>query len=512
MKKKLPRRRIDVNVAELDRIIDGAKSTPLSESDSQKLKTALHALAERLLPRSNTEKTSSVFSDPESAVPEGDRQQRNPSNGHGRNGADAYRGAKKVDVAHPKMAHGDRCPDCARGNIYTQKEPKALVRIVGQAPLAATVYELERLRCNACGQVFTAEEPEGVGPEKYDETAAAMIAQLKYGSGVPFHRLERMEGLLGIPLPAATQWDLVEETAALIQPAHEELIREAAQGEVLHNDDTGMRVLEMERDPSDERTGVFTSGIVSTASGRKIALYFTGRQHAGENLADVMKQRAPELSAPIQMCDALSRNTPKLSPGVEILLANCLAHGRRQFVEVAENFPQECRYVLESLGSVYTNDAATREQKLSAQDRLQFHQQQSGPVMDELHGWLEAQLAEKKTEPNSGLGKAITYLLRHWKGLTAFLREGGAPLDNNVCERALKRAVLHRKNALFYKTLHGAEVGDVFMSLIHTCQLCGANSFEYLTELQRHARELAVHPAEWMPWNYRETLANEPPG
>jgi transposase len=511
MKKKIPRRRIDVNVAELDRIIDGAKNTPLSESDSQKLKTALHALAERLLPRSKTEKTSSVFSDPESAAPEPDRQQRDPSTGHGRNGADAYRGAKKVEIAHPKMAHGDRCPDCARGNIYTQKEPKALVRIVGQAPLAATVYELERLRCNACGQVFTAEEPEGVGPEKYDETAAAMIAQLKYGSGVPFHRLERMEELLGVPLPAATQWDLVEETAALIQPVHEELIREAAQGEVLHNDDTGMRVLEMERDPSDERTGVFTSGIVSTASGRKIALYFTGRQHAGENLADVMKQRAPELSAPIQMCDALSRNTPKLSPGVEILLANCLAHGRRQFVEVAENFPQECRYVLESLGSVYVNDAAAREQKLSAQARLQFHQQQSGPVMDELHGWLEAQLAEKKTEPNSGLGKAITYLLRHWKGLTAFLREAGAPLDNNLCERALKRAVLHRKNALFYKTLHGAEVGDVFMSLIHTCQLCGANSFEYLTELQRHARELAAHPAEWMPWNYRERLAPAPP-
>ena len=512
MKKKIPRRRIDVNVAELDRIIDGAKSTPLTESDSQKLKTALHALAERLLPRSKTEKTSSVFSDPESAAPEPDRQPRDPSTGHGRNGANAYRGAKKVEVMHPKMAHGDRCPDCARGNIYTQKEPKALVRIVGQAPLAATVYELERLRCNACGQVFTAEEPEGVGPEKYDETAAAMIAQLKYGSGVPFHRLERMEELLGIPLPAATQWELVEETAALIQPVHEELIREAAQGEVLHNDDTGMRVLEMERDPSDERTGVFTSGIVSTASGRQIALYFTGRQHAGENLADVMKQRAPDLSAPIQMCDALSRNTPKLSPGVEILLANCLAHGRRQFVEVAGNFPQECRHVLEALGSVYANDAAAREQKLSAQDRLQFHQQQSGPVMDGLHSWLEAQLAEKKTELNSGLGKAMTYLLRHWKGLTAFLREAGAPLDNNLCERALKRAVLHRKNALFYKTLHGAEVGDVFMSLIHTCQLCGANSFEYLTELQRHVRELAVHPSEWMPWNYRETLAHAPPG
>jgi transposase len=509
--KRNPRRRVDVNVEELDRIIDGGMSAPLSEADGQKLKAALHAMIERLRPQAKTEKTSSIFGESGNAGTEEDAAQEQPA-GHGRNGADAYRAAEKVRVAHARLAHGDRCPDCVRGNVYTQKEPKALVRILGQAPLAATVYELERLRCNACGQVFTAEEPEGVGPEKYDETAAAMIAQLKYGSGVPFHRLERMQEMLGIPMPAATQWEVVEEAADVIKPAHEELIREAAQGEVLHNDDTGMRVLQMERDPSDERTGVFTSGIVSTASGRKIALYFTGRQHAGENLADVLRQRATELASPIQMCDALSRNTPKLSNGVQILLANCLAHGRRQFVEFAPNFPDECRYVLESLGSVYHNDAEARERKLSPEQRLRFHQEHSAPVMQQLHGWLEAQINEHKTELNSGLGKAITYLLRHWKGLTAFLRQTGAPLDNNICEQALKRAVLHRKNALFYKTLHGAEVGDLFMSLIHTCQLAGANSFEYLSELQRHAGELANSPSDWMPWNYREKLIHSPPG
>ena len=290
-------------------------------------------------------------------------------------------------------------------------------------------------------------------------------------------------------------------------PAHEEFIRQAAQGEVLHNDDTSMKVLRLAREPSDERTGVFTSSILAiTATHHKIALYFTGRQHAGENMADVLKQRARELPAPIQMCDALSRNTPKAS-GVEILLANCMAHGRRQFVEIAPNFPAECRYVLESLGIVYYYDAMAREQSLPANDRLKLHQEQSGPVMDHLHTWLEAQLAEKKTEPNSGLGKAIAYLLRHWKGLTAFLRYAGAPLDNNICEQALKRAVLHRKNALFYKTMNGAQVGDLFMSLIHTCQLCGGNSFDYLTELQRHAGELKARPADWMPWNYRETLS-----
>ena len=280
-----------------------------------------------------------------------------------------------------------------------------LVRVVGQAPLAATVYSLERLRCNGCGQVFTAQEPEGVGPEKYDETAGAMIAQLKYGSGTPFYRLEQLEKQLGIPLPAATQWEIVEEVAEVIKPARDELIRQAAQGEVLHNDDTGMKVLKMEREPGDKRTGIFTSGIVSTTQGWKIALYFTGRQHAGENIADVLKQRRVELGPAIQMCDALSWNAPKLPGGVELLVAHCLAHGRRQIVEVAQNFPSECRHVLERLGEVYRNDAAARDAGLTPEERLRFHQEHSQPIMDALHGWLEAQFAERKTEPNSGLGQ-----------------------------------------------------------------------------------------------------------
>jgi transposase len=504
------RRRVDVNLEELDQVLDGARQAPLSETDYDKLKGALHALAALLVRTRNTEKTSAVLENSAGSETDTGAQTNadaTPPPGHGRNGAEAFVGARKVDIAHQVLTHGDRCPDCGKGNVYGQKEPKALVRIVGQAPLAATVYSLERLRCGACGQMFTAQEPEGVGPEKYDETAAAMIAQLKYGSGVPFYRLEQLEGLLGIPLPAATQWEIVEEEAELIQPARDELMRQAAQGEVVHNDDTSMRVLGLVREPSDERTGVFTSGIVSTGQDRKIALYFTGRQHAGENLADVLKQRAQQSDPPIQMCDALSRNVPKLSAGVEILLANCLAHGRRQFVEVAVNFPDECRYVLEMLGQVYAYDAEARERGLCPEERLRLHQERSGPVMDQLHDWLQAQFAERKTEPNSGLGKAITYLLRHWRPLTLFLRVAGAPVDNNLCERALKRAVLHRKNALFYKTLNGAQVGDLFMSLIHTCQLCGANSFDYLTEVQRHAQELAASPAQWMPWNYRETLA-----
>jgi transposase len=388
--------------------------------------------------------------------------------------------------------------------VYRLKEPATLVRVVGQAPIEATVFEMERLRCNACGQVFTAEVPETAGEDKYDVTAVAMIAVLKYSTGVPFKRQQRLEAQLGIPLPAATQWELVAAAAKQLRPILEELIRQAAQGTVLHNDDTGMRILQLAREPGDNRTGIFTSGIISMVGAWRVALFFTGPKHAGENIAEVLKRRAGELPAPIQMCDALSRNTPK---SVETLLANCLAHGRRQFIELVDSFPEECRYVLETLRGVYRNDASAREQKLSPEERLRFHQEHSGPLMKQLHDWMEAQFAEHKTEPNSGLGKAISYLLNHWAKLTLFLRQAGAPIDNNIVERALKKAILNRKNALFYKTVNGAWVGDLFMSLIHTCELNGANPFDYLTELQRHAEALQPVPADWMPWNYRDTLA-----
>ncbi len=514
MKRSAPR--IDVDLAELDQIIDEGLRAPLSATDGQKLKNALHALVERVGPRwRTTEKTRAVFDPspsaepgPEKAPPASDKP---APTGHGRNPAARFPGAHRVVIAHPTLRHGDLCPECGAGKVYRQKQPKTLVRIVGRPPLEATRYEMERLRCNGCNQVFTAEAPPEAGPDKYDATAAAMIAQLRYGSGMPFKRLERMEGNLGIPLPAATQWGVVKKEAGRIRPAYDELIRQAAQGEVMHNDDTGMRILHLAREPASEgkgeRTGVFTSGIVSRVGVWFIALFFSGWKHAGENLADVLKRRAPGLQPLIQMCDALSRNAPKLSEGVRLLLANCLAHGRRQFVEVAANFPAECRYVLETLGSVWYNDELARRENLSRDERLRFHQENSAPLMKTLKQWMEAQLAEHKTEPNSGLGKAVQYMLRHWEPLTLFLREAGAPLDNNLVERALKKAILHRKNSLFYKTMKGAEVGDLFMSLIHTCELNGANPFDYLTELQRHAEELKQNPSEWMPWNYRDTLA-----
>jgi len=486
----------------------------------EKKETTLAALRELLCPAS-TEKTGQVLkqagietAEKKPGPDSGSKKPKGAAAGHGRHGAAAYGGAQKVKIPHASLKAGDPCPDAqCSGKVYAQRDPGVLVRIKGQAPLAATVYELEKLRCNLCGNVYTAEAPPEAGEKKYDESAASMIALLRYGSGVPWYRLRGLERSLGIPLPVATQCEIVAETAVLLQPALDELKRQAAQGEVVHNDDTSMRVLSLDRDAdiSPERTGVFTSGLVWIYQERRIALFFTGCKHAGENLAEVLKQRSPDLPPPIQMCDALSRNVPKLPEPLQTLVANCNAHNRRNFVKVTPNFPEECRFVLETLGEVYGYDEVARERGMSPEERLHFHQEHSGPVMEKLRTWCHVQFEERKVEPNSGLGQAISYLLKHWEKLTLFLRVAGAPIDNNLVERALKKAILHRKNSLFYKTRNGARMGDLFMSLIHTCELNGANPFDYLTELQRHAEELKQNPSAWMPWNYRETLARLAP-
>lgn len=367
---------MEVNLEELDRIIDSGMQAPLSEADGDKLKNALHALAKRVAPRlRSTEKSRDVIA--------------------GDNSAAEYTGAERIQIRHESLQAGDRCPECRQGKVYPQREPHTRIRIVGQAPIHATVYEMESLRCNGCGEVFTAKPPLEAAGEKYDATAAAMIAQLRYGSGMPFQRLERLQNSLGIPLPAATQWDVVEQASGPVWPAFDELVRQAAQGEVMHNDDTGMRILKLAREPASagkaERTGVFTTGILSKVAGWRIALYFSGWKHAGENLADVLKHRMSGLAPLIQMCDALSRNAPQFTAGVRVLLAFCLAHGRRQFVDVAENFPEQCRYVLEKLGGVWHHDQLARERGLTPEQRLLFHQEHSGPAMQELQAWMQTQ-------------------------------------------------------------------------------------------------------------------------
>jgi transposase len=134
--------------------------------------------------------------------------------------------------------------------------------------------------------------------------------------------------------------------------------------------------------------------------------------------------------------------------------------------------------------------------------RLAYHQEKSGPVMKELKEWIEAQFSDHQVEPNSNLGKALQYWLSHWEELTVWLREPGTPIDNNESERALKQFILMRKNSMFFKTEHGAAVGDVLASVIRTCRLNGVNAWDYLVTIIRNKNDARSNPDLYLPWNY----------
>jgi transposase len=473
-------------------------------------KTATLARIRRMIGGKQTEKSSQIL--PGAVAKDASGQPKSKPKGHGRQGAADYLGAQRVKVTHPHHHVGDHCPKCLRGVLYLFKTPARIVHIVAQPFLSATVFELERLRCALCGALFTAPPPEAAAA-KYDESVGVMLALLRYGAGLPMYRMAKWQGYFGVPVPAATQWELIAAASEIPAVIYQALILAAAQGQLLHHDDTYMRVQSLrqeiaaaalEAEDSDQRTGIFTTGLIARVDQVRIALFFTGRQHAGENLDQVLQHRAAELAQPLVMCDALARNEPK---EFAALLANCLAHARRQYVDQVENFPEECTKVITSLREVYRFDGLTQQHQFSDAQRLAFHQEHSRPIMDELQKWMREQLDQKRVEPNSGLGKAFNYMLKRWDCLTRFLSVPGAPLDNNVTEQALKTAILHRKNSLSYKTANGARIGDLFMSLIHTCALNRANPFDYLMALQRHAQAVKKTPADWFPWNYHLAIA-----
>ena len=211
---------LEVSAEELEALLESVREA-LGERGYQKLKAAIRTLSyvtellenreatleslRRLLCRARSEKTDAVLEQagiapsPTSRTPPADAGSKKPAAGHGRKGATAYAGAPRVEVPHATLHRGDRCPECQRGKVYPLYEPGLRVRLRGQAPIAATVYELEKLRCNLCGEVFTAEAPAGVGRQKYDATTASMIALLRYGSGFPWNRLARLAGEHGHP-------------------------------------------------------------------------------------------------------------------------------------------------------------------------------------------------------------------------------------------------------------------------------------------------------------------------
>jgi transposase len=433
------------------------------------------------------------------------RQRHGHRPGQGRYGAQTYVGAQQGACRHEDLAVGQRCPVCGRGQLYALPTGVEM-RINGNALLSAIRYTLEKLRCSACGLVFTAPLPAEAGVEKYSPRARAVLVVSRYYLGLPLYRIEAYQAMLGVPVPDATQWEQIERVADCGYVVFTHLERLAAQGELIHQDDTSVRILAFLKEnetASPERTGMYTTVLMVKVGERRICLYYSGRAHAGENLRTLLTQRQAGQALPLVMSDALASNA---ADETTLIRCHCLAHGRRKFSDLAEVFPQECQVVLEILGQVFDHDEAARDQQMTPAARLAYHQAMSGPLLEVLKGWLATQMTERLVEPNSSLGKAIAYLQTHWETLTRFVTIEGAPLDNNLAERALKLFIRQRKNSLFYATEHSAYVASLLTSLIATCVQAGVNAVEYLVALQDHRHQVFTDPGAWLPWTYQATL------
>ncbi len=423
-------------------------------------------------------------------------------------------------VCHHKLEgleNGQLCPECESARIY-KTEPASFIRIVGQPPLTAENHIFEQLRCRICDAFFTAQAPEevlqdGVRGQKYGYSARSMISIYKFFMGDPYYRQESLQSLLGCPVSASTAYDQCVLLVADVSPVVEHMKLISADASMYDLDDTGNRILEEKskelpnRNGKGDRirTGIYTSSLIATLpTGHQVALFKTNIGHAGEWIDEILSKRSEGLPLPNLMCDALSHNRPTVA---EYALSLCNSHGRRKFTEVIDNFPKEVNDVIELYGTVWHNETHVEKENMSPAKRLAYHKEHSYPQMLKIKQWCEKKLKScEKTEENNGLGKAMKYFVKHFEGLSAFCRIEGAKLDNNLVESIIKLIARGRKNAMFYKTQAGADVGDVITSLIATCQLNNVNIYDYLTSLQRHRRSVELNPERWLPWNYQENL------
>lgn len=424
--------------------------------------------------------------------------------GHGRLPAKAYPGAGRVNCEDPTLKTGEPClrQDCF-GQLYDPVEMHQFIRFESRPFIEGTIYQQKVLRCNSCGTRFSASLPPGIPAEKWDATADVAIAIYRYGAGLPHYRMAKMQQMMGVPVPATTQWERCEAVANVIYPVVAELERLAAQSDLLQGDDTGVAILSLMAEnktlPKGARVGMQTTGIGARVGPQRIALYYSGRRHTGENLHKLLQQRNEALDLPKVVGDAAAKNW---SPAFKCIVIKCLQHARQNFVEIKAAFGDECERVLKDLATLYYNDAQTHS--MSPPERLAYHQHHSSPIMADLKAWLENLLNTHQVAANDGMGQAIKYFLKHYLELSQFLRVEGAPLDNSAAEQILKRAVLHRKNSLFFKTEHGSLVADQILSLIETCWLNKVNAFDYLVTLLRNARAVRLQPSNWLPWAYQQ--------
>ena len=482
-------------------------------------------------PDEETSTDNSEATVPETSPPPENNQQPNnvhhipqwdDSKNHGRLSVKDYGGCEDIEVKFTdEMLLAGKCPVCVKhynteSKIFPE-DSKVIVLLEGKPLVCGKRYYFQRGRCGVCNKYFTAPLPKDIEDEpKYAPSAKSNIAINHYYGGLPFKRIEMLQAASQVPLPDATQCDLMNDLyQSSIKPIAEVLRQYGANGEMLYFDDTTARILEqIQRNKvassKKAKKAVHGTAMLSLYGGHRIYLFDTNTNIAKHSVASLLANRTTNHSF-TTMSDASVHNFPTLDDNLAArwIITLCLSHGRRRFFDLlGDQNDDDIRFVLECIAKIYKYERYCKQQLYDPEQRLQYHQQHSGPLIEALRIWLNNLLFHQLVEPNSPLGEAVAYMLKRWFWLTQFLRVAGAPLDNNLCEQTIKVLIRYRKNSLFYRTFYGATMGDAMMGVMHTAVHAGANLFHYLNSLQEYTHHVQDTPDQWLPWNYEQTIKN----
>lgn len=435
------------------------------------------------------------------------------ANHPGKAGVDDYPDAKTCQHYHEYLKPGDVCPDCGKGKLY-QDRPRMQILFTGSPCISPVKHILNDLRCGLCKAIFPAKASEdaatdGLGKEdRYGYSAIAMIAIMKYFSDLPLHRNQRLHGLHAINLPATSQFDQIEKLANALQPIDKTSAQRAAYAQLYMADDASGRILSKSGEFKTDRTSgkqVYRDGCHSSVviafdgQGRPLVRIRTDIIHAGEWLDEILKARPAELQSPMIMWDRSSANSVTVCEYIDL---GCNQHARQNFKEQEQNHPKLIRPILDQYQNIFRNDALTID--MSPSERLEYHKQYSQPLFDSIINTCHQVLQERLLLPNSDLAQPFQYMVKHEKALRGFLEYESAPVSNNLTERTIIYLVLLRKNVHFFKTVAGARVADVILSVGLSAFYLGVNLFHYFRLVLAHQEDVRKNPENWLPWTFLE--------
>lgn len=380
-----------------------------------------------------------------------------------------------VEREHSLDEADQACPKCGGtlAEIPGQTEDSEEITVVERSfVLVKNRRKKYRCACNGC--IETAPAPpklttrsDGRG-RRYSIEFAVEVAVGKYLDHLPLERQVRIMRREGLDIDSQTLWDQIEAVARILRTARDALEKYVVSAPVIGADETWWRLMETK---GSKRWCVWSKA-------REDAVVYTILDSRSQ---DAARQVLNGYSG-IVIADGYGVYEALVKPngGGAFTLAHCWAHVRRKFVEAEPNFPEPCKEILDLIGKLYDVE---RDARVAPAALAELRKQRSKPLVEAIHEWALSQRVLRE----SGLGKAIAYMLGMWPGLTRFLGDPRIPIDNNGTERALRGIVVGRKNHYGSRSKRGTEVAALFYSLLESAKLAGVEPREYLIEAVRAA-------------------------